>query len=126
MVVRVIAAVILQHAVHYIRPPRQRMLFTYLHGISCEQVAGAPRFTQPWPLLQPLQAGGPFLPAHNASFDRSVLRACCAAASLPQPTHGFACTVRLVRAAWQLRRVTIHKCTTATGSRTTNGKANGL
>ena len=52
--VRVEAGVIVQRAFHYIRPPRQRMLFTSLHGISWGQVAGAPRFTQPWPLLQTL------------------------------------------------------------------------
>ena len=37
--VRVEAGVIVQRAFHYIRPPRQRMIFTYLHGISWEQVA---------------------------------------------------------------------------------------
>jgi len=31
--------VIVQRAFHYIRPPRARMVFTYLHGISWEQVA---------------------------------------------------------------------------------------
>ena len=37
--VRVEAGVIVQRAFHYIRPPRARMVFTYLHGISWEQVA---------------------------------------------------------------------------------------
>ena len=101
--VRVEAGVIVQRAFHYIRPPRQRMIFTYLHGISWEQVAGAPAFAQLWPQLQPLLAGAAFLAAHNASFDRSVMQACCAAAGLPQPAQAFACTVRLARAAWQLR-----------------------
>lgn len=101
--VRVEAGVIVQRAFHYIRPPRQRMIFTYLHGISWEQVAGAPVFAQLWPQLQPLLAGAAFLAAHNASFDRAVMQACCAAAGLAQPAHAFACTVRLARAAWQLR-----------------------
>ena len=77
--VRVEAGVIVQRAFHYIRPPRARMVFTYLHGISWEQVAGAPGFAQLWPQLQPLLAGAAFLAAHNASFDRAVMRACCAA-----------------------------------------------
>ena len=101
--VRVEAGVIVQRAFHYIRPPRQRMIFTYLHGISWEQVAGAPLFAQLWPQLQPLLAGAAFLAAHNASFDRAVLHACCAAAGLPLPAQAFQCTVRLARAAWQLR-----------------------
>ena len=50
--VRVEAGVIVQRAFHYIRPPRQRMIFTYLHGISWEQVAGAPLFAQLWPQLK--------------------------------------------------------------------------
>lgn len=50
--VRVEAGVVVQRAFHYICPPRQRMIFTYLHGISWEQVAGAPGFAQLWPQLK--------------------------------------------------------------------------
>ena len=93
--VRVEAGVIVQRAFHYIRPPRARMVFTYLHGIRWEQVASAPAFAQLGPQLQPLLAGAAFLAAHNASFDRAVMQACCAAAGLlsllSQITPQFTC-----------------------------------
>jgi DNA polymerase-3 subunit epsilon len=41
--------------------------------------------------------------AHNAPFDRAVLRACCAAHGLEMPAVPFVCTVRLARSAWAIR-----------------------
>lgn len=86
-----------------LRPPRQRFAFTHIHGITWAQVAGAPTFAQAWPLLAPLVQGVDFLAAHNASFDRSVLAACCAAAGLPPPPVPFRCTVKLARDTWNIR-----------------------
>jgi len=47
--------------------------------------------------------GADFLAAHNARFDRAVLGACCAMASLPAPRLPFVCTVDLARNQWGLR-----------------------
>jgi DNA polymerase III epsilon subunit-like protein len=63
---------IVQRAYHLIRPPRRRFSFTYLHGITWEDVAGQPTFAELWPDLTPILEGVDFLAAHNASFDRSV------------------------------------------------------
>ena len=52
--------------------------------------------------MQPLLAGAEFLAAHNASFDRSVLNACCASARLTVPEIPFLCTVKLSRSTWDL------------------------
>jgi len=38
--------------------------------------------------------------AHNASFDSSVLEACCEAARIRPPELGFHCTMRLSRQIW--------------------------
>jgi DNA polymerase-3 subunit epsilon len=43
------------------------------------------------------------LVAHNASFDRNVLRACCDAAGLETPALPFLCTVQVARRTWSLR-----------------------
>ena len=76
-VVRVEGLAIVDRAYYYIRPPRRQFVFSYLHGISWSDVVDAPTFRQLWPSLQKKLAGVEFLAAHNASFDRSVLRTCC-------------------------------------------------
>ncbi len=85
-----------------IRPPRRRFVFTYLHGITWEDVAQQPTFAELWPSLTPIMEGADFLAAHNASFDRSVLQKCCAGAGLTPPELPFECTVRLARQTWDI------------------------
>ena len=80
-----------------IRPPRSEFVFSYLHGITWDMVRDAPTFGDMWPPLDRWLAGVEFLAAHNASFDRGVLEACCRAAGLPVPPHRFECTVQMAR-----------------------------
>ncbi len=87
-----------------IRPPRKEFRFTYLHGISWEDVCDEPDFGEVWPELTSFLRGAKFLAAHNAPFDRSVLRACCDVHGLPHPKVPFECTVQLARRAWELPR----------------------
>jgi DNA polymerase III subunit epsilon len=94
----------IEHAVHrLIRPPRRQFLFTYIHGISWQDVQDKPRFSDVWLELSPLLKGVGFLAAHNAPFDRRVLAACCQAAGLDAPPQPFHCTVQLARKAWKLK-----------------------
>lgn len=85
-----------------IRPPRRDFVFTYIHGIRWRDVQHEPPFAGVWPTLEPLLAGASRLVAHNAAFDRSVLKRCCEAALLPMPAHPFECTVKLARRTWDL------------------------
>lgn len=85
-----------------IRPPRRRMMFTHIHGISYAQVADQPDFAGIWPELADVIAEADFLAAHNAPFDKGVLEGCCAAHGLPAPRKHFLCTVRLAREVWNL------------------------
>jgi len=93
---------IVRRTYHLIRPPRRRFAFTYLHGITWEDVAGQPTFAELWPSLTPFLEGADFLAAHNASFDRSVLYRCCETAGLSPPGLPFECTVRLARQTWNI------------------------
>lgn len=86
-----------------IRPPRQRIIFSYVHGITWPMVKDAPVFKDAWAKLSPLLDGATFLAAHNAPFDRRVLSACCAAHGLAAPTLPFVCTVQLARRKWALK-----------------------
>jgi DNA polymerase-3 subunit epsilon len=90
-----------------IRPPRKLFLFTHLHGIAWTHVENKPTFGELWPRLAPLLRAGDFIAAHNATFDRSVLWACCAAARVAPPDARFECTVQLARRIWRLRPTTL-------------------
>jgi DNA polymerase-3 subunit epsilon len=83
-----------------LRPPRRRFRFSRLHGIRWEDVRRAPSFLEAWPPFVPLFEGVDVCWAHNATFDRSVLRACCAAARLSEPAVEWNCTVDLARRVW--------------------------
>jgi DNA polymerase-3 subunit epsilon len=85
-----------------IRPPRQSFVFTHIHGITWPQVCLEPCFAELWGDLSVAIKDAEFLAAHNASFDRKVLEACCAAAGLPPPPQPFVCTVKLARQTWSI------------------------
>jgi DNA polymerase-3 subunit epsilon len=102
-VVRVEEGEIVARKTLLLRPPRRRIMFTYIHGIRWEHVQDAPTFEEAWHEFAPLLEGVRFLAAHNASFDRAVLSACQSAAGLTPVRIPFLCTVRLARACWELR-----------------------
>jgi DNA polymerase-3 subunit epsilon len=83
-----------------IRPPRREFAFTYLHGIAWEHVKSKPSFGELWEEIAQKLAGMSFIAAHNASFDRSVLRACCQVAAVQPVELSFVCTVRAARSIW--------------------------
>ena len=85
-----------------IRPPRPRFEFTYIHGITWQNVRDAPTFATVWSELAPFASRGRFLAAHNASFDRRVLHACCRMSGIDIPGIPFLCTVTLSRRTWDL------------------------
>jgi DNA polymerase III subunit epsilon len=94
---------IVERSYSLIKPPRRRFVFTYIHGITWEDVANQPTFAELWPTFSSMLEGIDFLAAHNASFDRSVLHRCCAAAGLDPPEIPFRCTVQLARQTWNIR-----------------------
>jgi DNA polymerase III subunit epsilon len=94
-----------------IRPPRSRFEFTYIHGITWSDVKNQPSFAELWPQISGVFEGVDFIAAHNASFDRSVLRACCGTAGAALPENVFVCTVRVAREVWNLHPTTLaHVC----------------
>ena len=88
---------------HLIRPPRREFVFTYLHGISWADVKDQPTFAELWLTSRRELDDVEFLVAHNAAFDRSVLRESCARAGVVPPAHDFHCTVKIARHVWGLR-----------------------
>ncbi len=102
--VRVEAGEIGARLARLIRPPRLQFspYCVRIHGITPAMVRHAPPFGDLWPEIAPFFSGVPFLAAHNAAFDRSVLQACCRRARIPIPPLPFVCTVQLARQVWSL------------------------
>ena len=94
---------IIHEEIFLIRPPSYRFEFTNIHGIMWSDVAQAPTFNQIWPQIATRIERADALVAHNASFDRRVLYACCDLYHIPQPKQQFICTVALARERWNLR-----------------------
>ena len=80
-----------------IRPPRKEFVFTYIHGLTWNDVCNSPTFRQLWPELKGMMTEAEFLVAHNAPFDKSVLKACCEAAQITPPALEFRCTLKMAR-----------------------------
>lgn len=86
-----------------IRPPRRRFTFTYIHGLTWDDVKDASTFRDLIPDIEAFLSGANYLAAHNAGFDRNVLAACYARSRRAGPRVPFLCTVRMARAAWGIR-----------------------
>lgn len=85
-----------------IRPPRRRILFTWVHGITWKDVQDSPTFLEFWPQMASFLQGVTHLVAHNAPFDRRVLEACCQANGIALPDLPFVCTLRESRRKLEL------------------------
>jgi DNA polymerase-3 subunit epsilon len=83
-----------------IRPPREQMVFSYLHGITWDLVCEAQGFREVWEEAEQVIRGVRFMAAHNVSFDQRVMRACCCAAGLCEPGLPWVCTLLLARREW--------------------------
>jgi DNA polymerase-3 subunit epsilon len=93
---------IVAEKVQLIRPPRERVMFTSIHGLTWNDVKDSPHFGEAWPSLKPFFEGVSFLVAHNAPFDRRVLYGCCETYGIERPTQPFQCTVQVARKAFDI------------------------
>ncbi len=94
---------ITQRQYYLIRPPRRHIKFTYIHGIRWQDVADQPTFKELWRSIDDIIRDVDFLAAHNASFDKGVLYACCDISAIPRPDQPFICTVQIARQQWNIR-----------------------
>lgn len=94
---------VITERVHYlIKPPRSTMIFSYLHGIYWDDVKDKPTFAELWPEIKKYFEDIDFIAAHNSSFDKSVLKACCEAGGCEMPEDEFKCTVKISRDLWNI------------------------
>jgi DNA polymerase-3 subunit epsilon len=93
---------IVEKVSYIIRPPSNWFVFTYIHGLTWNDVKNEPHFGEIWEKVHPLFRNIDFLVAHNATFDKSVLKACCERYRISPPTLSFQCTMQLSRALWKI------------------------
>lgn len=94
---------IAETAAFLIRPPRRSFTFTYIHGLTWNDVKNEATFRERIPDIEGFILGADYLVAHYAPFDRNVLGACYARSRRRRPRIPFLCTVRIARAAWDIR-----------------------
>ena len=82
----------------YVDPQTARWAFTSIHGISEATVSGAPAFEQVLPTLE--RALGGVCVFQHSGFDRSAIRAACAAIGRSEPEWDWRDSVSTARAAW--------------------------
>ncbi len=82
-----------------IRPPRKRVRFTHVHGLTWTMLKDSPSFGELWPDIAAFLADVTHFAAHNATFDRRVLQGCCAAVGTESPNRPFLCTLKGARRA---------------------------
>lgn len=85
-----------------IKPPSKWFLFSELHGITWSDVKEKPNFKEWWDEIEPFLKGIDFAVAHNSSFDKEVLKACCRGHGIEIPKVKFKCTVELSRKLWNI------------------------
>jgi len=93
---------IVEQASLLIRPPYKSFIFTYIHGITWEDVEDQPTFAGHWESIKPFFENIDFAVAHNAGFDSNVLRACCDRHKIIMPEVDFWCTMKLSRKVFGL------------------------
>lgn len=86
-----------------IRPPKKNIRFTNIHGITWNDLQHEPDFGEVWDDIAHWFDGVDFIAAHNAGFDKSVLRGCADIYCTEPPHAPYVCTVRLARKIWNLR-----------------------
>lgn len=77
-----------------IRPPSSRVYFTNIHGLRWADLKDAPTFAELWDEMLGFIGEADFFIAHNAPFDRKILRGCCEAFCGPAPAQAFLCTLK--------------------------------
>ncbi|NUT94993.1 MAG: DEAD/DEAH box helicase [Saccharothrix sp.] len=102
--------------------PRRPLAASRIHGITQEDVAGAPAFIDIAPTLA-AQLVEAVIVAHNASFDLGFLNAEFARADHPFTSNGTLCTMKLDNQVHRAGRRRLPDCLAAVGVPPTHGTA---
>ncbi|MGW4115847.1 DEAD/DEAH box helicase [Actinosynnema sp. NPDC004786] len=102
--------------------PQRPLAASEIHGITEDEVVGAPTFADIAPTLA-AQLADAVVVAHNASFDLNFLNAEFARINVRLALSATLCTMKLDLHVHQAGRRKLHDCLTAIGIPTTDGTA---
>jgi len=85
-----------------IRPPTELFIHTGIHGITWEDVADSPDFSELWPEVAACLKGADYLAAHNAPFDKGVMEETLRHHGLKAPRQAYLDTVQIARQVWKI------------------------
>lgn len=102
-IVRVDSSIAVAHLRALIRPPTRSFRFASMHGITRDMLVGSPTFVELWPRIETILRGTAFIAAHNAGFDRRVLRTCLERGGRSLRYTRFICSADVARSTWGLR-----------------------
>ena len=80
-----------------IRPPRTRVCFTHVHGLTWAMLKNSPSFAEIWTEINTFLQDADGIIAHNASFDKGVLYGTCLSYNITAPIYPFYCTLKASR-----------------------------
>ena len=86
------------------RPPSRRFVFTYVHGLTWDDVCDAPSFSDLWGDLRD-QIRSEILVAHNAPFDKAVLSECLRHYGIRYRLNPFLCSMQLSKEAFGFKHL---------------------
>ena len=96
--------VITEQVSFLIKPPKSYFIHTDVHGITWDDVKNERTFDKIWIEIKKYFKKIDFIAAHNASFDRSVMKACCDYYGVKAHGKQYRCTLQLSRERLNLER----------------------
>ena len=94
---------ILKKQSYLIKPPKPEIYFTDIHGITWDMLKNQKNFDKVWAEVCKDLSDVDIFFAHNATFDKSVLHACCRHYRVPLPEQRFEDTVKISRQIWNFK-----------------------
>ncbi len=89
---------IIQKYSTFIKPPSSVFQFTYIHGITWDQVKNSPTFKEMWDQeFKAMYESVDLVVAHNIGFDSRVLKATAEHHGIKLPHKPTDCTVKIAR-----------------------------
>ena len=76
---------------------------TDIHGISWNDVSDAGEFEHVWSKIKNTIDSADFVIAHNYSFEKGAINACCDYFNIKRPNINWLCSMKIARDLWNIR-----------------------
>ncbi len=105
--VKIIGTEIVDSFYTLIKPPKAKIYFTHVHGLTWTMLAGEQSFLENWNMIYSFIGEASAFVAHNASFDKRILHGTCLHYGINPPQFPFYCTLKASRKYLNLKSNTL-------------------